>query len=330
MMNNMQELVIDKSDVVEVGKRVIRIEAAALDMLADDLSGSFADAVNAIYVMKGRLVLTGVGKSAHVARKITATLASTGTPAYFVHATEASHGDLGMIAEDDVVVALSNSGETRELSDLVQYCVRFSITLIAITGEPKSMLGAAAKICLVISDAEEACKETSAPTSSTTMMMALGDAIAVALIERRGFKAMDFKLFHPGGSLGSALMKVSDVMHSDEEIPLVSRSAEVSAALLEMTSKGFGCAGIVGDKGELVGVITDGDLRRHMGSTLLDACVEEIMTTTPRTITSSALLGEALRIMTIGEQKITAVFVLECGRPIGVVHIHDCLRVGLS
>lgn len=323
-------ITVTTEDVKYSGQKTIRLEIEGLQKLSDSLNDSFSNAVDAMFLSAGRVVLTGIGKSAHVAGKISATLASTGTPAYFVHASEASHGDLGMITTDDVVIALSNSGETRELTDLVQYCVRFSITLIAITANKSSMLGASSTVCLTIPKAPEACSETSAPTTSTTMMMVLGDALAVSLLERRGFKATDFKLFHPGGSLGAALMKASDAMHTGENIPTVLLSTTMSEALLQMTSKGFGCTGVVDEDGRLIGIITDGDLRRHMDSGIINMTAEEVMTTGPRMVRPDILLSDVLRIMTSKTQKVTSVFVIENERPIGIIHIHDCLRAGLA
>ena len=283
----------------------------------------------ATYKAPGRVILTGVGKSAHIARKIAATLASTGTPSQYVHGGDASHGDLGMITQADVVLMLSKSGDTRELEDLANYCARFDIPLALITAHAESRLGRAANIIVPLPQAAEACNVTAAPTTSTTMMAAIGDALAVVLLRRRGFKASDFHVFHPGGVLGSALLTVSEVMHPGERLPLVTFDTKVGEAILEMTSKGFGCTGVIDADGRLAGIITDGDLRRHMTDGLLNERAGTVMTPTPRTITGDALLSEALRAMTTLTPRVTAIFAVEDGRPVGIVHLHDCLRVGL-
>jgi arabinose-5-phosphate isomerase len=308
----------------------IRLEMDGLAGLAEALDGSFVALVELIRKAPGRVVLTGVGKSAHIARKIAATLASTGTPAQFVHGGDASHGDLGMVTTADVVVMLSKSGETRELEDLANYCVRFDIPLALVTQRPDSRLAAAANIVVTLPEAREACEITDAPTTSTTMMAALGDALAVVLLRRRGFKAADFHVFHPGGTLGSALLTVGEVMHSGEKLPLVDAGASVAQAILEMTSKGFGCTGVVDEAGNLIGVVTDGDLRRHMANGLLEQTAGEIMTEGPRTIEGAELLTEALRRMTTLTPRISAIFVVDGAAPVGIVHLHDCLRAGVA
>ena len=313
-------------DAVLVGQRVILGEADALKTLSDTLSETFGKAVETLFAAKGRVVCTGIGKSGHVARKIAATMASTGAPAIFVHAAEASHGDLGMIGQDDVVLALSKSGEARELSDTLAYAKRFSIPLIAITAVADSQLGRAADILLLLPDAPEATAEVNAPTTSTTLQMALGDALAVALLERRGFTASDFRVFHPGGKLGSMLRTVGDLMHGDQELPLVAADAPMPAALLVMSEKRFGAAGVLDPSGHLIGLITDGDLRRHMDG-LLDHRADEVMTRAPLTIGPSALAAEALKVM--NERRITVLFVVEGGLPVGILHVHDLLRAGI-
>ena len=319
-----QQLSLDEA------RAVIQTEIDGLQALAGSLDGAFVALVELIQRAPGRVVLSGVGKSAHIARKVAATLASTGTPAQFVHGGDASHGDLGMITTADVVVMFSKSGDTAELSDLANYCVRFDIPLALVTARPDSRLGRAANIVVQLPDAREACEITAAPTTSTTAMAALGDALAVVLLRRRGFKAADFHVFHPGGTLGSALLTVAEVMHQGERLPLVPAEASVADAILEMSSKGFGCAGVVDAGGALVGVITDGDLRRHMTDGLLNQRAADVMTTNPRVIDSTALLSEALRQMTVMTPRITAIFALEGTRPAGIVHLHDCLRVGLA
>ncbi|MEE2691469.1 MAG: KpsF/GutQ family sugar-phosphate isomerase [Pseudomonadota bacterium] len=311
---------------IEIARRVLELEAAALARLAQSLDGGFQRAVETILVAKGRTICTGIGKSGHVARKIAATLASTGTPAYFIHPTEASHGDLGMITGDDVVLALSKSGETSELSDLIHYTRRFSIPLIGMTALAGSTLGRASEIALVIPDAAEACSETQAPTTSTTLMMALGDALAVALLERRGFKAASFKTFHPGGKLGAMLLRVGDLMHGGEEMPIVALGAPLDRGLAEISAKGLGCVGVV-DRGRLVGVITDGDVRRLLTAGKRPPLVDGAMTANPVTADADALAGAVLHAM--NERKITQIFVVSDGAPVGVVHMHDLLRAGL-
>jgi arabinose-5-phosphate isomerase len=312
---------------LEVARRVLRAEAQALDTLAAELGAPFADAVALVHGLKGRLVLTGVGKSGHVARKIASTLASTGTPAMFVHAAEASHGDLGMVGAGDAVLALSKSGEARELADIVAYTRRFAIPLIAVTAQADSALGRAADVLLLIPDAPEAADAVDAPTTSTTLQMALGDALAVALMERRAFSSSDFRLFHPGGKLGAALRTVGELMHAGAELPLAPHDAPMDRTLLTMTEKRFGCAGVVDAEGRLVGIITDGDLRRHMDG-LMAHTAGEIMTPAPRTVTPQTLAAAALREMNQG--RITALFVVEAARPVGVLHIHDLLRAGVA
>ena len=314
-------------DAVAVARRVLRAEADALLRLAETLDGPFSSAVQRVSGLKGRLVCTGVGKSGHVARKIASTLASTGTPALFVHAAEASHGDLGMICADDAVLALSKSGEAKELADVVAYAKRFAIPLIAMTARPDSALGRAADVLLPIPDIAEAAQAVDAPTTSTTLQMALGDALAVALLERRGFSDREFKLYHPGGKLGAALRTVGELMHGKDELPLVGATASMGETLLTMTEKRFGCAAVVGEDGRLDGIITDGDLRRHMGG-LMQHSAGEIMTAAPRTLGPHALAAEALRLM--NESRITVLFVVEDDRPVGILHIHDLLRTGVA
>lgn len=311
-----------------VARRVIRSEIGGLESLAEALDSTFKTAVDACAAARGRIVVTGIGKSGHIARKIAATFASTGTPAQFVHPVEASHGDLGMIGSEDAILALSNSGETSELADIIAYSRRFGIPLIAITGGSRSTLAGAADIVLLLPAAAEACPMGLAPTTSTTMMMTLGDALALALLERKGFSSADFQLFHPGGRLGRRLLRVRDIMHKEAEIPLVSPAERMSEAILVMTARSFGCVGVCEREGQLVGVITDGDLRRHMGDSLLCQTVQEVMHRNPKTITAAALAADALGLM--NRFAITSLFVVdETGRPIGFLHMHDCLRAGV-
>lgn len=313
---------------LESASRVLRAEAAALIALAEQLGEPFLRALDTLAAVKGRVVVTGMGKSGHVGRKIASTLASTGTPALFVHLGEASHGDLGMITASDAVIALSNSGETMELAEVITYVTRFDIPLIGMTSGAGSTLDKAATVSLLLPDSPEACSMGLAPTTSTTLMMALGDAIAVALLDRRGFSPADFKLFHPGGKLGSQLMKISEIMHVGDELPLVGPDSAMSEVILVITAKRFGCAGVVGAGGELLGVITDGDLRRHMKNGLLDQRAGEVMTGGAKSIGPDVLASEALAIMNAGS--ITNLFVVTEGRPVGILHIHDCLGVGVA
>lgn len=318
----------DRDDLA-VARRVLQLEAAALGDLARALDDRFIAAVDCLLAAQGRVILTGMGKSGHVARKIAATMASTGTPAYFVHPAEASHGDLGMIARTDVLVCLSNSGETHELGDIVEFARRNRVPLVAIVGRTPSTLGSAADICLVTPPAPEACPNGLAPTTSTTMMLALGDALAVALLERRKFTAEDFGRLHPGGKLGRQLVRVRDIMHAGDSLPLVPRGTPVADALLEMTGKSFGCVGVL-SRGLLAGIVTDGDLRRALRQhgDPLHRAVDEIMTVDPCTIRPDALASEGLGVM--NERRITSLFVIDDGAPVGLLHVHDCLRAGLA
>ena len=318
---------------LSAARRVLRLEAAAIETLARTLGASFSAAVERLSRVGGRVVVTGMGKSGHVGRKISATLASTGTPALFVHPAEASHGDLGMITRQDAVLALSNSGETNELADLVAYTRRFGIPLVVITGGAASSLAEASDVALLLPAAAEACPLGLAPTTSTTMMLALGDALAIALLERRGFSIDDFQALHPGGWLGRQLLTVADVMHSGEAMPLTRPEVRMSEAILIMTAKHFGCVGVLDPAGRLIGIITDGDLRRHMGGTILAMTVGEVMTPAPQTIRPKALAVEALNLMNtrgIDNRGIGCLFAVEDGRPVGILNIHDCLRAGVS
>jgi arabinose-5-phosphate isomerase len=316
------------SATLEAGRRVLRTEGEALLALADALDGRFEQAVEQLAATRGRIVVTGMGKSGHVGRKIAATLASTGTPALYVHPAEASHGDLGMITGDDAVLALSNSGETPELADIVAYTRRFSIPLLAVVGRPHSSLVEAADLALVLPARPEACPMGLAPTTSSTAMLALGDALAVALLQRRGFGAREFSLLHPGGKLGKKLVRVEDLMHRGDALPLVGLEAPMSDVLLEMTAKRLGCVGVLNGLGILTGIITDGDLRRHMEDGLFGRRAAEVMTPAPRTIHAQALAVEAIRVM--NECTITVLFVVEGKRPVGALHLHDCLRAGVA
>ncbi len=309
-------------------QRVLTQEADALMLLARELDERVTRALDILAGVTGRVIVTGMGKSGHIARKIAATFASTGTPAQFVHPAEASHGDLGMVTAADAVVALSNSGETFELADIVSHTRRWSIPLIGITGNANSTLGAAADVTLALPKVGEAGTMAIAPTTSTTMMLALGDALAVALLERKGFSVDDFRALHPGGKLGQRLLRVADLMHVGRELPLISVEAGMQEALLEMTAKTYGCVGAVDAGGDLVGIITDGDLRRHMDVDLMHRTVREVMTEHPRTIRAGALAAEALHVM--NEKSITSLFVLDERKPVGIVRLHDCLKAGVA
>ena len=312
-----------------VARRVMRAEIDGLEALSEALDTRFEEVVDTCAAARGRVIVTGIGKSGHVARKIAATLASTGTPAQFVHPVEASHGDLGMIGSDDAILALSNSGETVELADIVAYSRHFEIPLIAVTGSARSTLADAADIVILLPSTAEACPMGLAPTTSTTMMIALGDALAIALLERKGFSSADFRLFHPGGRLGRRLLRVRDIMHTKEHIPVVPLGLRMSEAILEMTARSFGCVGVCDSAGCLIGVITDGDLRRHMDPSLLLRTVGDVMHRHPKTIAASVLAMDALGLM--NRFAITSLFVLEKDkRPIGFLHMHDCLRAGIA
>jgi arabinose-5-phosphate isomerase len=313
--------------------RTLELERAGLDALAEMLAGPGTDALEAtvrqIHEAAGRVIVTGMGKSGHVGQKLAATFASTGTPAFFVHPSEASHGDLGMIRPgEDVVLALSWSGETVELTNIVDYSRRFRVPLVALTSNPRSTLARAADIVLALPRAREACPHGLAPTTSTLMQLALGDALAIALLERKGFTARDFKVYHPGGQLGAALRHVSDLMHRADGLPLANTDTPMAEAIVVMTQKSLGCLGIVDENGLLVGIITDGDLRRNMNTSLLERHVQEIMTPSPKTVTPDVLASQALEIL--NASNITALFVIEDGRPVGLVHIHDLLRAGVA
>ena len=319
--------VIEHDDLA-AARRVVAQESRALARLAEALTGRFVEATELLAATRGRIVLSGMGKSGHIANKIAATLASTGAPALFVHPAEASHGDLGMITDADTLLMLSNSGETPELADLVNYATRFHIPLVAIVGRAPSTLADAATVALVLPDEPEAGTLGLAPTTSTIMMLALGDALAVALLERKGLTAEDFSLYHPGGKLGRRLVRVADIMHAGDALPLVPAETAMAEALIVMTAKRLGCVGATDARGALAGIVTDGDLRRHMDADLLRKPVSEIMTRDPVTIHGGALGVEAVHLM--NQRQITSLFVTEGERPIGVVHIHDCLRAGLA
>lgn len=330
--NGARALQADPNAAVASAMRTLGVEqeglAALSAALAGGLGAAFEKAVGILAGAQGRVIVSGIGKSGHVGQKLAATFASTGTPAFFVHPSEASHGDLGMITRDDAIVALSWSGETVELASIITYAGRFAVPLIAITSSATSALGKQATVVLELPKAKEACPHGLAPTTSTTMQLAIGDALAVALLEAKGFTAHDFKVFHPGGKLGAGLKFVSELMHTGDRMPLVREETVMGEAILVMTQKSLGCLGIVDGKGRLVGMVTDGDLRRHMGPDLLRTRAADIMTRTPNTIPPDLLASAALE--QFNARKRTQMFVLEDGRPIGVLHIHDLLRAGVA
>ncbi len=317
---------------IDSARRAIAIETAGLSALSAALDGdlglALGAAVQLIGEAKGRVIVTGMGKSGHIGAKISATLASTGTPAFFVHPAEAGHGDLGMIQPEDVILALSWSGETRELKNIVYYSRRFAVPLIAITSDAGSTLAQAADIAMVLPRVEEACPLDLAPTTTALVQLALGDALAIALLESRGFSAADFHAFHPGGSLGANLTHIRDIMHSGDKVPLAPLGTPMSEAIVLMTQKGFGCLGITNEKDHLVGIITDGDLRRNLDHGLLERCVDEVMTPGPRSIAPDELVASAIEMLNTAS--ITALIVVENKRPVGIVHMHDLLRIGAA
>ena len=313
---------------MECAVRTIDREIDTIIKLKNGLDESFTQALDVMQNAKGRIIITGMGKSGHIGKKIAASLASTGTPSFFVHPAEASHGDLGMITEDDVVIAISNSGESKELVDILNYCKRFGIKLISITKNPDSSLGKAADIILLLPNNGEACPLGLAPTSSTTATLVLGDILTAGLIERKGFTKAEFNARHPGGKLGSILQKVSDLMHTDEEMPILEENSNMQRVLLEMTSKRLGCVGFINSNGEFTGMLTDGDLRRCLSPQILEEKAVNLMTKNPKTISKDVMASEAMKIM--HDKKITNIFVLENNKPIGVIHIHDLLNNGVA
>lgn len=321
---------LTSEEILQSAHHTLELESSSLKKLSDSIDDSFVQAVRAINETKGRVIVTGMGKSGHVGRKIAASLASLGTTAYFVHPGEASHGDLGMIEPSDIVIALSNSGEAPELSDIIAFCRRFAIKLIGMTGRRESTLGRQSDIVLCLPPIQEACPFNMAPTTSTTLMMALGDALAIALLRLHNFSKAEYKLRHPGGKLGKMMLTVADLMHKGDEMPLVAPDMNMADALLEMSGKGFGCLGIVDENGEFMGVFTDGDLRRAMAPDLLTKTVSQVMTRKATTTKADTLAIDALRIMNTTGKGITSLFVLDGKKPIGLLHMHDCLRAGVA
>jgi len=311
--------------IISSAKRTLISELTSIKNLKSTFNVSFCKAINLIYNTKGKVVITGVGKSAHVGNKISATLTSTGTPSYFVHATEASHGDLGSIKKEDCVIAISNSGETIELNNIIKFTKRFNIKLISITSNSKSTLHKNSTVGILYKKPVEACPLNLAPTSSTSMSMIVGDCIAIALLELRGFKSTQFKSLHPGGNLGKDLKNLNDVMHSGKKLPLASLDEKMSKALLTMTKKSFGCVGVINKKKQIIGIITDGDLRRKLNSKFFNKKASEVMTKNPTLALKNMLVGEAINLM--NTKKITSLFICDKKKPIGIVHIHDLLRL---
>ena len=314
-----------KKKILLSAKRTFAKELKSIKTLSSTFNNNFYKAVETIHNLKGRVIVTGIGKSAHVGNKFSATLTSTGTPSYFIHATEASHGDLGSIRKNDCVIAISNSGETSELNNIIQFTKRFDITLISITSNPKSSLHNNASIGILYKKPTEACPLNLAPTSSTTMSLIIGDCIAIALLELKGFKSDQFRSLHPGGNLGKDLKYVSNIMHLGSSVPIAKLEDKMSKSLITMTKKSFGCIGVVDNKKNIVGIITDGDLRRKLNSKFFEKKAKDIMTKNPTLANKEMLVGEAINIM--NSKKITSLFVCEGKKPIGIIHIHDLLRL---
>jgi arabinose-5-phosphate isomerase len=322
-----------ENGVIESAKRTVETERRALEALEEaldnGLAGPFVRAVELIAGITGRVIVTGVGKSGHIGVKVAATLASTGTPAFFVHAAEANHGDLGMIGKDDIVIALSKGGESAELRSIITYTRRFSIPLIAITCSENSSLSSAADIVLLVPNEEEACPNGLAPTTSTLLQLAMGDALAIALLEARGFTAVDFHVFHPGGKLGASLMHVGDIMHIGERVPLVAKGTSMPEAITILSRKHFGCVGVLDEEGRLCGIVTEGDMARNLTRNLSELSVDDIMTRTPKTVKKTVLATGALALL--NQHHIGALIVVDDdNRPVGLIHFHDLLRIGVA
>jgi arabinose-5-phosphate isomerase len=316
---------MNKTKILSIAKKVLKIELKSINSIKTSFDNNFYLAVKKIYETKGKVIVTGIGKSGHIANKISATLSSTGTPSHFIHATEASHGDLGSISKNDCILALSNSGQTNELNGIINFAKRFNITLISISSNKKGILYLKSDYKIYYKKPLEACPNNLAPTSSTTIQLILGDAIAITLIKMKGFKKSHFSNLHPAGNLGKDLLKVSDIMHIKSALPLINENKKMSDALIKMTQKSFGCIGVINLKGNLIGIITDGDLRRNMNQNIINKIASEIMTKKPTTASHLTLVGEAIRIM--NEKKITSLFICKKNKPIGIIHIHDLLRL---
>ena len=316
---------MNKSKIINRAKKTLSTEIKELKNLSKIFNNNFYKAVILLSKVKGRVIVTGVGKSAHIGNKISATLASTGTPSYLIHATEASHGDLGGITKNDCILAISNSGETSELNNIISYSKRFDIPLVSISSNAKSSLNKNSTVGIVYKKPIEACPHNLAPTSSTTVMLVIGDCMAMSLLELKGFKSSQFKSFHPGGNLGKDLKKVHEIMHTGSALPLSKDNDNMKKALLTMTKKSFGCIGVIDTKKQIVGIITDGDLRRKLNSKFFDKKASEIMTKNPTLVNKNMLVGEAINLM--NTKKITSLFICDKKKPLGIVHIHDLLRL---
>ena len=316
---------MNKSQIIKEAKKVLKIEIESIKTLSSSFNQSFYNVVKTIFETKGRIVVTGIGKSGHIANKISATLSSTGTPSQFVHPTEASHGDLGSITNSDCILAISNSGQSNELYDVINYAKRFNIPLLSISSNKKGLLFLKSDHAILFKKPTEACPLNLAPTSSTTMALIIGDAIGISLLKLRGFQKSHFSKFHPGGNLGKDLVKLTDVMHGKNELPLVNENTLMSKALLVMTNKSFGCVGVINNSKSLIGIITDGDLRRNMNKNIISKKASEVMTKKPKVVKENTLVGEALNLM--NSTKITSLFVCANTKPIGIVHVHDLLRL---
>ena len=316
---------MNKSQIINEAKKVLKIELKGIKTINQAFNESFYNAIKTIYLIKGRVIVTGIGKSGHIANKISATLSSTGTPSHFIHATEASHGDLGGITSKDCILAISNSGQTSELNGIIGYAKRFNIPLLSISANKKGILYSKSTYGILFKKPIEACPHNLAPTSSTTITLIIGDAIAITLLKMRGFKESHFKKFHPGGSIGKDLVRLSDIMHNKNKLPLVKEGEKMSKVLIIMTKKSFGCVAVINSSKKMMGIITDGDLRRHMKSDIINKTALEVMTKKPKVGNRNMLVGEAINIM--NEKKITSLFICEKNVPIGIVHIHDLLRI---
>jgi len=316
---------MNKQQIIKEAKRVLKVELESVKTLSTSFNNNFYKIVSVIFKTQGRVIVTGIGKSGHIANKIAATLSSTGTPAQFVHPAEASHGDLGSITQNDCILAFSNSGQSQELNDIINYSKRFNVPLLSVSSNRNSFLSKKSNYSLTFKKPTEACPLNLAPSSSTTMSLVMGDAIAIVLLKMRGFEKSNFSKFHPKGNLGKDLVKLSDIMHDKSELPLVNENDLMSKALIIMTKKSFGCVGVIDKKNNLMGIITDGDLRRNMNASIINQKAKDIMTKKPRFISNNALVGEALNIM--NKKKITSLFICKKTKPIGIVHIHDLLRL---
>ena len=316
---------MNKQQIIKEAKRVLKVELESVKTLSTSFNNNFYKIVSVIFNTQGRVIVTGIGKSGHIANKIAATLSSTGTPAQFVHPAEASHGDLGSITENDCILAFSNSGQSQELNDIINYAKRFNVPLLSVSSNRNSFLSKKSNYSLTFKKPTEACPLNLAPSSSTTMSLVMGDAIAIVLLKMRGFEKSNFSKFHPKGNIGKDLVKLSDIMHGKSKLPLVNENDLMSRALIIMTKKSFGCVGVVDKKNNLMGIITDGDLRRKMNASIINQKAKDIMTKKPRFISDNALVGEALNIM--NRKKITSLFICKNTKPIGIVHIHDLLRL---